>query len=69
MYTAITVCKWTFCNMTETAIIIATGSFISTCAGVGGEWRRIATSISKQEVTAPLDGIRTLTQMLVSTAL
>jgi len=55
--------------MTETAIIIATGSFISTCAGVGGEWRRIATSISKQEVTAPLDGIRTLTQMLVSTAL
>ena len=30
--------QWTFCNMTE----IANGDFISTCAGVGGGWRRIA---------------------------
>ncbi|XP_065901527.1 uncharacterized protein [Dysidea avara] len=29
--------QWTFCNMTE---IVA--GFISTCAGVGGGWRRIA---------------------------
>ena len=30
--------QWTYCNMTE---ITANGSFISTCAGVGGGWRRI----------------------------
>ena len=30
--------QWTYCNMTE---IIANGNFISTCAGVGGGWRRI----------------------------
>ena len=28
--------QWTYCNMT-----IANGDFISTCAGVGGTWRRI----------------------------
>ena len=32
--------QWTYCNMT--AIAIANGDFISTCAGVGGGWRRIA---------------------------
>ena len=32
--------QWTYCNMT--AIVIANGDFISTCAGVGGGWRRIA---------------------------
>ena len=30
--------QWTYCNMTA----IANGNFISTCAGVGGRWRRIA---------------------------
>ena len=30
--------QWTFCNMTS----IAAGLFIFTCAGVGGEWKRIA---------------------------
>ena len=30
--------QWTYCNMTA----IANGNFISTCAGVGGGWRRIA---------------------------
>ena len=30
--------QWTYCNMTE---ITANGNFISTCAGVGGGWRRI----------------------------
>ena len=32
--------QWTYCNMT--AIAIAVGDFISTCAGMGGGWRRIA---------------------------
>ena len=31
--------QWTYCNMT--IIAIANGDFISTCAGVGGGWRRI----------------------------
>ena len=31
--------QWTFCNMTA---IIADGYFSFSCAGVGGEWRRIA---------------------------
>ena len=30
--------QWTYCNTTA----IANGDFISTCAGVGGGWRRIA---------------------------
>ena len=30
--------QWTYCNMTVTA---ANGDFISTCAGMGGGWRRI----------------------------
>ena len=30
--------QWTYCNMTPTD----NGDFISTCAGVGGGWRRIA---------------------------
>ena len=30
--------QWTFCNMTA----IAAGLFTFSCAGVGGEWRRIA---------------------------
>ena len=30
--------QWTYCNMTA---ITANGDFISTCAGVGGGWRRI----------------------------
>ena len=30
--------RWTYCNMTT---IVANGDFISTCAGVGGGWRRI----------------------------
>ena len=30
--------QWTYCNMTA----IDNGDFISTCAGVGGRWRRIA---------------------------
>ena len=30
--------QWTYCNMTR----VVNGDFISTCAGVGGEWRRIA---------------------------
>ena len=30
--------QWTYCNMTE---VVANGDFISTCAGVGGGWRRI----------------------------
>ena len=30
--------QWTYCNMTA----IANGDIISTCAGVGGGWRRIA---------------------------
>ena len=29
--------QWTYCNMT----VIANGDFITTCAGVGGGWRRI----------------------------
>ena len=29
--------QWTYCNMTE----VSDGDFISTCAGVGGGWRRI----------------------------
>ena len=29
--------QWTYCNMTA----VANGTFISTCAGVGGGWRRI----------------------------
>ena len=31
--------QWTYCNMTTITI---SGDFISTCAGVGGGWRRIA---------------------------
>ena len=31
--------QWTYCNMSS--IAIANGDFISTCAGVGGGWRRI----------------------------
>ena len=31
--------NWTYCNMT--AIAIAAVDFISTCAGVGGGWRRV----------------------------
>ena len=31
--------QWTYCNMTR--ITIANGEFISTCAGVGGGWKRI----------------------------
>ena len=31
--------KWSYCNMTA---IVTNGDFISTCAGVGGGWRRIA---------------------------
>ena len=31
--------QWTYCNMTA---ITVSGDFISTCAGVGGGWRRIA---------------------------
>ena len=30
--------QWTYCNMT----VVANGDFISTCAGMGGGWRRIA---------------------------
>ena len=30
--------QWTYCNMTA---IVTNGDFISTCAGVGGGWRRI----------------------------
>jgi len=30
--------QWTYCNMT----VIAAGDFITTCAGVGGGWTRIA---------------------------
>ena len=30
--------QWTYCNMTA---ITVSGDFISTCAGVGGGWRRI----------------------------
>ena len=32
--------QWAYCNMTSIAIVAA--DFISTCAGVGGGWRRIA---------------------------
>ena len=32
---------WTYCNNIMTEITIANGDFISTCAGVGGGWRRI----------------------------
>ena len=32
--------QWTYCNMTT--IAIANGDLITTCAGVGGRWRRIA---------------------------
>ena len=31
--------QWTYCNTTA---IVTNGDFISTCAGVGGGWRRIA---------------------------
>ena len=31
--------QWTYCNMTA---IVTNSDFISTCAGVGGGWRRIA---------------------------
>ena len=37
-YYCINESQWTYCNMTA----IANGDFISTCAGVGGGWRRIA---------------------------
>ena len=30
--------QWTYCNMTA---IVANNDFITTCAGVGGGWRRI----------------------------
>ena len=33
---------WTFCNMTTIAAAIADGSIILSCAGVEGQWRRIA---------------------------
>ena len=37
--------QWTYCNMTAIAIananITISGDFITTCAGVGGGWRRI----------------------------
>ena len=33
--------QWTYCNMTRIANGYITGDFISTCAGVGGGWRRI----------------------------
>ena len=36
-YYRISVNQWTYCNMTA----IANGDFISTCADVGGGWRRI----------------------------
>jgi len=34
--------KWTYCDMKDIASEIDTGDVISTCAGVGGGWRRIA---------------------------
>ena len=37
--------QWTYCNMTKiaaNAYITISGDFITTCAGVGGGWRRIA---------------------------
>ena len=37
-YYRISESQWTYCNMTG---IAANGDFISTCAGVGGGWRRI----------------------------
>ena len=37
-YYCINESKWTYCNMTA---IAANGDFITTCAGVGGGWRRI----------------------------
>ena len=33
--------KWTYCNMTVITVSLSS-DFISTCAGVGGGWRRIA---------------------------
>ena len=33
--------QWTFCNMTDIAAAVADGRIIFSCAGVGGEWRRI----------------------------
>ena len=38
-YYCINESQWTYCNMTA---MVANGDFISTCAGVGGGWRRIA---------------------------
>ena len=38
-YYCINESQWTYCNMTAITI---SGDFISTCAGVGGGWRRIA---------------------------
>ena len=38
-YYRIIVNQWTFCNMTAISSVVI---FISTCAGVGGRWRRIA---------------------------
>ena len=50
--------QWTFCNMIDIA-----GYFTFSCAGVGGEWRRIANI----EINAvPLDGVRVLTVALAS---
>ncbi|XP_065900084.1 uncharacterized protein [Dysidea avara] len=33
--------QWTYCNMTEIASAIAVGDIIFTCAGMGGQWKRI----------------------------
>ena len=50
--------QWTFCNMSAIASYF--------CAGVGGEWRRIASLNISVEMSVPLDGVRVLTMVLTS---
>ena len=50
--------QWTYCNMTA----VANGDFISTCAGVGGGWRRIVNI----NISARVSGGRPHNLMLAS---
>ena len=56
--------QWTYCNMST----ISNGDFISTCAGVGGGWRRIVNIIitSVQEMIVRVSGGRPHNLVLAS---
>ena len=47
---------WTYCNMTISNATDGNLDFISTCAGVGGGWRKLLTLTSVQEMIVRVSG-------------